>query len=69
MAAVILFKSCEHCGRPHVREGEDFSPGRFCAACSTDRRMIAAAALKSQPISKGEVLASGKYLRRGSARA
>ncbi|MDX0494106.1 hypothetical protein GOC53_28195 [Sinorhizobium medicae] len=68
MATAILFNSCEHCERPHVHDGADFSPDRFCAACSGDRRMLAAAALKSRPISRAEIKASGKYLERADAR-
>ncbi|WP_262529585.1 hypothetical protein [Agrobacterium tumefaciens] len=69
MAIAILLKTCKHCGRPHEREGEDFSAGRFCNACSADRRAIAAAVLKARPVTKSEILASGKYLKRSSGRA
>ncbi|PZU79035.1 MAG: hypothetical protein DI546_01605 [Rhizobium sp.] len=69
MSTAILYKSCEYCERPHVRDGDDFSPDRFCAVCSGDRRAIAAAVLKARPVSRSEIEASGRYLKRSSVRA
>lgn len=69
MATAILFKTCEHCDRPHEREGNDYSADRFCTACSGDRRAIAAAVLKARPVSRSEIMASGRYLKRSSGRA
>jgi len=69
MSTAILYRSCEHCERPHVRDGDDFSPDRFCAVCSGDRRAIAIAAFKARPVSRSEIEASGRYLKRSSVRA
>jgi hypothetical protein len=69
MVTAILFKACKHCERPHVRDGDDFSADRFCSACSGDRRAVAAAVLKARPVSRSEIMESGRYLKRPSRHA
>lgn len=64
MTRAILYRACEHCGLPPLRGGGDFSPDRLCGVCSGDRRMIAAAVLKARPVSRSEIEASGRYLKR-----
>lgn len=68
-AIAILFNTCKHCGRPHEREGEDFSADRFGNTCSGDSRAMAAAVLKARPVTRSEILASGSYLKPSSNRA
>ncbi len=69
MATAILFKTCKHCGSSHERDGGDFSADRFCNNCSGDRRAIAAAVFKARPVTRDEIVASGRYLKRSSSRA
>jgi hypothetical protein len=68
MATTILFKTCAHCGRPHEREGGDFFADKFCNACSGERRAVAAAILMARPVTRDEIVASGRYLQRHSSR-